>query len=82
MIYCITEWEFCQYVPTRVNFLRFFGLKIDLFAALYALAVFGGRAEDNVAGGVDCSFKGVLNNADDKANRNNLHCHILTDSEK
>ena len=44
--------------------------------------VFGGGGKFHVTGGVQRSLNGVLNNANDEANANNLHGNIIGNAKQ
>ena len=58
------------------------GLNFERFAPFSAFAELGGRGEKNVAGAVQRGFEGVLNDADDETNPDDLHRDVDADSEK
>ena len=51
-------------------------------ALLAPLVIFRSGGKFHVTGGVQRSLNGVLNNANDEANADNLHGNIIGDSEK
>ncbi len=58
------------------------GLPFDGFALFFPFMEFRSSCEQRVCGGIQACLAGVLNNTDDEANTNNLHCDIARDTKQ